>query len=679
MGKPFFVDDCMRRAVYGNKNTPELPFSFSHNGVHSSEMDLSWNLESLIEKEDVKEYTLSSKIPATDLIVRAEVKIYETECAADWTLHFTNTGTAESGILSEIRALDFAHPLPEDDLGAILHFLRGSACGVDDWEPYDRPLHVIGENNQTVLPDTPSEIAFTSKGGKPSNGTSPFFNAEWPGGGMICAVGWSGQWNGRASVGKARGFTLDIGMEDCHFFLYPGETVRSPRILVLHWSEKEEDSYNAFRRLMFRHILHKVNGEVPSLPIAHLTTSFDMPDPNDSDAADVLAHMEAVKDCGFEVLWLDAFYHEGGFPKGMGNMGFPIDRTVDKVQFPDGIRPLSDRAHALGSEFMLWVEPERVSEGTLLTTEHPEWIIDAGIDRDDPPFNKNYMFNLGDPEACDFMIRCLSEYIEQYRIDILRFDFNYFPLPYWRSHDEKNGGERRRGISEIRYTEGLYRMWDALLTGFPHLRIDNCASGGMRIDLETSARSFPNWRTDATIFPVNVGDFDQAAIQNQLMTLGLSRYIPYTASGMMGSEPYHFRSGFNSGIPFCEDCRNPDYPKDQLIAAIREGKRIRPYFAGDFYVLTPFSGTSHDNWCAMQYHLPREEKGLVLVFRREMSPYREMEAALRGIDPDACYDVCFCEGYVKADPVKMDGRALGNLVIRVDRPQSSLVIEYEKK
>jgi hypothetical protein len=56
-------------------------------------------------------------------------------------------------------------------------------------------------------------------------------------------------------------------------------------------------------------------------------------------------------------------------------------------------------------------------------------------------------------------------------------------------------------------------MWDDLLQAYPHLFIDNCASGG-RIDLETSARSIPLWRTDATIDSLARLDFNQAALQN---------------------------------------------------------------------------------------------------------------------------------------------------------------------
>ena len=65
---------------------------------------------------------------------------------------------------------------------------------------------------------------------------------------------------------------------------------------------------------------------------------------------------------------------------------------------------------------------------------------------------------------------------------LLRIDFNIDPLPFWEFLNAQDPD--RVGIAEIRYVEGLYRMWDDLLANTPLRFIDNCASGGRRIDLE---------------------------------------------------------------------------------------------------------------------------------------------------------------------------------------------------
>ena len=47
----------------------------------------------------------------------------------------------------------------------------------------------------------------------------------------------------------------------------------------------------------------------------------------------------------------------------------------------------------------------------------------------------------------------------------------------------------RQGITEIRYVEGMYTFLDELQQRHPDLIIDNCASGGRRLDLEMIRRS----------------------------------------------------------------------------------------------------------------------------------------------------------------------------------------------
>ena len=81
---------------------------------------------------------------------------------------------------------------------------------------------------------------------------------DWGSGGLITAIGWSGQWN--ASVELKDGcLRLQAGMETLHTVLYPGESLRSPRILLLHWQGGDScRAYNLFRRTMFAHIMPKI-------------------------------------------------------------------------------------------------------------------------------------------------------------------------------------------------------------------------------------------------------------------------------------------------------------------------------------------------------------------------------------------------------------------------------------
>jgi len=285
------------------------------------------------------------------------------------------------------------------------------------------------------------------------------------------------------------------------------------------------------------------------------------------------------------------------------------------------------------------------------------------------------LFNLGIPEAREFMTKYLNTVIKEYGMDCLRIDYNLNPLPFWQFMNSKSSD--CVGIAEVRYMEGLYRMWDDFLKVNPHLFIDNCASGGCRIDLETCSRSIPLWRTDATIGPLFAHDFNQAAIQNQVMTAGLSRYVPFNTSGMMGSTPYWFRSGFNAGISFCEDVRTAGYPKAQLKQAIAEGKRIRKYYFGNFYPLSKVN-VNPDEWCVTQYHRSDQEDGMIMAFRRHKSAYVSYTCELREIDPDARYEVTRSSSFKQGKSVEMRGSQLQKLVISIKEMPGSMLVEYKK-
>jgi len=276
------------------------------------------------------------------------------------------------------------------------------------------------------------------------------------------------------------------------------------------------------------------------------------------------------------------------------------------------------------------------------------------------------------------MTRYLTAAIKEYGLDCLRIDFNLDPLSFWEFQNRQSPD--RVGIGEIRYVEGLYRMWDDLLAAHPNLFIDNCASGGRRIDLETCSRSLPLWRSDNTCDMVGAAPdrIAHAAIKNQLMSLGLNRYLPFSLVGQMGSTPYLFRSGFNGGIALADDCRGADYPREQLRQAIAEGRRLRPYWLGDFY---PLSEPTLDPaaWCVLQYHRPAEADGLVVGFRRERSPYGSFDCELRAIEPAADYEVRLSVGYQPSPPITVRGEQLRRYRAVIDEKPGSLLFEYRRR
>jgi len=636
---------------------PGVPFSFVYGGRNSSDFLDGWVKQVDDEKVDAtkRRRTLILTDPETGLEVRAVAFIYTNTAGVDWTLYFTNTGTRNTPVIEQLNAVDVSIALDKNQDPPVLHRIKGGGGGVDDWMPFDETL------------STGKKSEFAPTGGRSSLGNTPWFNLQWDGGGVITAIGWTGKW--KASVENKDGIArIQAGMQNIHTILLPGETIRSPRILQLYWFGKDElRAYNLFRHTMLAHVVSRVDGKTVTPPISHLSTAFYEMDKGTE--ADIMSHLASISGLGFENFWVDAYYGKNDFPT-VGNYIFPPLRGFNRDRMPNGMKPIGDAVRKTGMTFLMWFEYDRVSPGTLMAIEHPEWVVMA-------PDGGWGMYNLANPDAFSHIYKYLSESIREYGLSWMRVDNNgVWYETSWAQMDKEHPD--RVGIAEIRCVEGHYRLWDDLLKEFPDLAIDNCASGGGRIDLETCSRSVPLWRTDATIGPLFDKDFNQAAMQNQVMTAGLSRYVPFSVSGQMGSTPYLFRSGFNGGISFCEDVRPADYPRDLLKQAILEGKRIRKYYSGNFYPLTSVT-LDAAAWCVTQYHRTNENDGMIMAFRRPKSEQAQFTlTGLREIDPKARYRVTSYRGYEPLPEKMMTGAELLRSAAQISETPGSIVIEYSR-
>ena len=106
------------------------------------------------------------------------------------------------------------------------------------------------------------------------------------------------------------------------------------------------------------------------------------------------------------------------------------------------------------------------------------------------------MLNLGDPAVLKWLITHLDGMVKSQGLDWYREDLNGANYgTAWRNHDAPD----RQGITENLYVQGHLTLLDELRRRHPKLRIDSCASGGRRNDLETMRRSVPLLRSDWSV------------------------------------------------------------------------------------------------------------------------------------------------------------------------------------
>jgi alpha-galactosidase len=442
--------------------------------------------------------------------------------------------------------------------------------------------------------------------------------------------------------------------------------------MQVYWTgDDPETGHNQFRQAMIHHVLPRIGGKpvMPPLAVAN-TLDWSQPWQNQTDQDNQEKFItEGLAETPFEVYWLDAWWHRGGYPAGMGNYTFPVETAMDPVRFSRGMKPISDAARAQGLKFLLWFAPEEVQDNSTLARQHPEWVLQPA----DSKQHGGGSYNLGLPEARAHMTGFMDACIKEWRIDVWRTDGS-LNLDNLKANEKEPD---RLGIQEIRCMEGLYRLWDDLLAGNPGLTIDNCAGGGTRIDLETCARSIPFWRTDAQALPMGQLNADANAILNQIGNASLNRYVPASGGVTRGIEPYSMRSSYNGGFTLPDTFNALKAGKAEITRAIVECGRLRRYYFGDFYRLL-YTSADAKEWCVYQYHLPHENAGVILAFRRHESPDTSAEVAAKGVEPATGYEVTFFETYDPLKTMVMKGSEMKKLVIEIASKPGSTVIEYRK-
>ncbi len=618
------------------------PFAFTYGGRPSAELLPTW--EHSVESEATaygRRYTARWRDPATGLVVRAEAKSFDGTPAVEWLLHFENTGAQDTPLLEGIQALDATLRSGYGRVPLLVHRLEGDACGEQSFLP---TITLLGPGEKLHMAPT---------GGRPSSISAvPFFDLQYADKGLIVAVGWTGQWAAdldRAATGPTH---LTAGMERTRLLLHPGETIRTPRILIMPWREDREAAHNRFRRLMLTHYAPRLNGRPVRLPVAsQCFDRYSWTVPEWATEAGQLAAVEAAAALGCDTHWFDAAWFPGGFPNGVGNW------EAKPQEFPRGLKPISEACHAKGLRFIVWFEPERVAPGSRIAREHPEFVFGG---------EQGGLFRLNDPEARRWLTDLLSRRIAEYGIDVYRNDFNMDPLPYWQAADAPD----RQGMTEIRYVEGLYAMWDELLSRHPGLMIDNCSSGGRRIDLEMCSRSVPLWRSDTSCSPGH-------ADWNQAQVAGLSQYVVLQTACAWTPVAYDFRSAQTGGLITQLDYRAADFPLARAQALVAEAKANQKYWYGDFYALTRPT-TTPDHWSAYQAHRPDLDAGVVYAYRRGESPYPALALELRAVAPEGRYALEFIGEDLETTERETTGQELRQ-GLEVHLPKGeSLLVRYRR-
>jgi alpha-galactosidase len=649
-GKVLYLDELPIGPVPSNYTT-DPPFSFVVDGKKFSDLLNTWKVQrsSRVIDNQQAEHTLIYTNPEGNLQVRLVAIAYSDFPAVDWTLYLKNTGQSDSPIIENIQPIDTR--IERNGEGEfVLHHNKGAPASPNDYEPYETPL------------EKSSTHSFSAKGGRGSNGDFPYFNLAWAGEGRIFAVGWPGQWAGSISRDSLNGTQLRFGQELTHFRLHPGEEVRTPRIVLVFWKGDWRRAQNMWRRWMMAHNMPHPGGKLPP-PQMSGNTSREYVEMTEATDRDQMMFIDRYVE---ERIKPDYFWMDAGWYPNNGSWVNTGTWEYDAKRFPNGIRAVSDHAHAKGVKIILWFEPERVTAGSWLYENHPEWLLQVKADPKDQLYDKNWrLLNLGDPAALRWITDHVNKFITDQGVDLYRQDFNMDPLNYWRENDAPD----RQGITEIRYVTGYLAYWDALEHSHPNMMIDSCASGGRRNDIESMRRAVPLTRSD---YLLEAGE----PISQQMQTMGMAQWIPFFGTGTSGTDPYVFRSQMTPAIITGWDLRRKDVDYDAMRKLIADWQTVAPNYYGDFYPLTSYS-LANDTWAVMQFNSAESGQGFIEAFRHSRSPFDSARLKLQGLDPNMTYRLTNLDTKATQEVAGKDLLEKG-MEIRLGTAPASALVTYQR-
>jgi alpha-galactosidase len=420
---------------------------------------------------------------------------------------------------------------------------------------------------------------------------------------------------------------LGIGDEDFCWRLAPGESFESPEAVMTFSTEGFGGMSRNFHRYIEDHIIPPAWRRRPRPLLFNSWEALYF----DFDEEKLMKLARAGAKLGMELFVLD----DGWFAGRNDDRSSLGDWVADRKKLPGGLERLANRVRALGLEFGVWVEPEMVSPDSELYRSHPEWAIQTP--GREPSLGRNQLIlDLSNPAVIDYLEESMNRVFAACNPAYVKWDMNrcssdlYSPtLP-----------PDRQGELAHRYVMGLYELLSRLVSAWPDILFEGCASGGNRFDMGILYYMPQIWTSD------NTDPGSRMKIQHGSSWV----YPPHCAGAHVGSDPSHQLLRNNSietrfhvaafgalGYELNLTKLSP-FERKVITRQVELYKAYRELFQfGELYRLaSPFQG----NLAVWQTMADDGSAGILGWFQQSQEAGSVYETLrLRGLDPGATYRI----------------------------------------
>ena len=313
---------------------------------------------------------------------------------------------------------------------------------------------------------------FGQVGTMPVRGWHPFVALEDKGEGVFwgAQLAWSGSWQMEFVRYSGDTLSMDGGLADREFghwskVVAPGETFASPEAFLACRKGTFDELCQRLLTIQERRL------DVPSveedLPVIFNEWCYSWGNPKESE---LLAAADRLKGTPVKYLVIDAgWYKEEG--KSWGNT--QGDWIYNKDLYPDGLMATADRIRERGLIPGIWFEAEVCGNASHAFTDDAD--LHLKLDGNPIYASGRHFLNLQLPEIRRKMDEKIVYFLKENHLGYIKIDYNE-TVGIGCDHPDSIGEGLRKQV------EGTHWFFRRLREVNPDLVIENCASGGHRLE-----------------------------------------------------------------------------------------------------------------------------------------------------------------------------------------------------
>ena len=504
-----------------------------------------------------------------------------------------------------------------------------------------------GEWNLQKQAIRPGETVLESKRGSTGHQNNPWFaieRGEHPdeetGDVWFGALAWSGSWRITVEQDQLQQIRVTGGFNpfDFSYKLMPGQRLETP----MFYGGYSHHGVGGASRLLHHFELAKIVPQAPTpkpRPVIYNSweaTEFRVDEPGQ------VALAEKAASIGVERFIMD----DGWFGQRKDDHAGLGDWYVNKDKFPNGLKPLIDKVHALGMDFGLWVEPEMVNPDSDLYRKHPDWVLNfTGRPRSEQ--RNQLMLNLARKDVRDYVFGFLDDILSHNQIAFLKWDYNRnWSEPGWPAV----APDEQKAVY-IEYVRNLYSILRELRAKYPQVEIESCSGGGGRVDLGILGLTDEVWPSD------NTDPFDRLRIQDGF-TYAYSPGVmmawvtdsPSWANNRSTTVGYRFLSSMQGSLGVGANLNNwtpAEFATAKELIAAYKGVRETVQHGSLYRLVSPRDGS--ETSVTESVSIDKKQGVLFAFLHSSQMGYPFPRVYLRGLDPKTEYRVSSIAGSLTKD------------------------------